>query len=136
MRPKSQPSGRAAARRELFDQEMFVGTIQIFQPCSLPVSDIPCSFGKYIIRLTCTRTLGFTQPQGAPLPGGITKSYFFFAENLRNGVTWGRKSARGCNVTPPENLFCPESVVSLGRTSDECSVEHPAPHYRNPASLN
>ena len=56
-----------------------------------------------------------TQPQGAPLPGEITISYFFFAraaraENLRNGVTWGRKSARGCNVTPPENLFCPESV--------------------------
>ena len=58
-----------------------------------------------------------TQPQGAPLPGEITnpRSYFFFArcaraENLRNGVTWGRKSARGCNVTPPENLFCPESV--------------------------
>ena len=57
LRPKSQPSGRGAARRELFDQEMFVGTIQIFRPCSLPVSDIPCSFGKYIIRLTCTRTL-------------------------------------------------------------------------------
>lgn len=53
----AQRAGRAAARRKFLDQEMFVGTIQIFWPCSLPVSDIPCSFGKYIIRLTCTRTL-------------------------------------------------------------------------------
>ena len=47
------------------------------------------------------------------LAGHVTANFSFACardENLRNEVTWGRKSAKGRNVTPPENLFCAESV--------------------------
>ena len=60
-------------------------------------------------------------------------------ENLRSCVTWGRKSAKGRNVTPPENLFCAESVIpttvlvlalALGRVkSYSCERLTPVPKF-------
>ena len=54
--------------------------------------------------------------------GGTSRLEFFLRararRKLRNCVTWGRKSAKGRNVTPPENLFCPESV---NETSVNCN---------------
>ena len=66
----------------------------------------------------CPGQAGLTR--SARVDGGISRLYFFLRarcardENLRSCVTWGRKSAKGRNVTPPENLFCAESVLGMG----------------------
>ena len=53
---------RGAQRAAKFFTKMCsFGLIQIFRPRSRPNSDIPCSFGIYIIRSTCTSSVNLNR---------------------------------------------------------------------------
>jgi hypothetical protein len=85
--------------------------------------------------------------RSAPDQAGLARVEGFHGSNLflfarryerkfANCVTWGRKSAKGRNVTPPENLFCPESVALARQVASKRNgtrpCTEPRPHRATP----